>query len=69
MTGIDGQLFLLDIMDAGDRRSWRATLVARCNASAYVRQVRCARNEPLAVCSCITTALVIFVDRLIISYY
>ena len=31
MTGIDGQLFLLDIMDTGDRRSWRATLVAHCN--------------------------------------
>lgn len=31
MTGIDGQLFLLDIMDAGDRRCWRATLVAHCD--------------------------------------
>lgn len=31
MTGNDGQLFLLDIMDAGDRRSWRATLVAHCD--------------------------------------
>lgn len=28
----DGQLFVSDIMDAGDRRSWRATLVAHCNA-------------------------------------
>ena len=28
----DGQLFVSDIMDAGDRRSLRTTLVARCNA-------------------------------------
>lgn len=28
----DGQLFVSDIMDAGNRRSWRTTLVARCNA-------------------------------------
>ena len=28
----DGQLFVSDIMDAGGRRSWRTTLVARCNA-------------------------------------
>lgn len=28
----DGQLFVSDNMDAGDRRSWRTTLVARCNA-------------------------------------
>ena len=27
----DGQLFVSDIMDGGDRRSWRATLVAHCN--------------------------------------
>lgn len=27
----DGQLFVSDIMDWGDRRSWRATLVAHCN--------------------------------------
>ena len=27
----DGQLFVSDIMDAGDRRSWSTTLVARCN--------------------------------------
>ena len=28
----DGQLFVSDIMYAGYRRSWRTTLVARCNA-------------------------------------
>lgn len=28
----DGQLFVSDIMDVGDKRSWRTTLVARCNA-------------------------------------
>lgn len=27
----DGQLFVSDIMDAGDKRSWRTTHVARCN--------------------------------------
>ena len=27
----DVQLFVSDIMDAGDKRSWRTTLVARCN--------------------------------------
>ena len=27
----DGQLFVSDIMDAGDKRSWRTIFVARCN--------------------------------------